>query len=95
MVKVITESEVNGKPISFNFIDERHLYYFKLIGIGPNTLEKTNYKPLDTIRSIDGHLIIGTIEEIRAALHDIVDRSITQQFGASNGGTKESTEKSH
>lgn len=81
MSKVIPEGEVEGKPISVNFDEGQHLYYLKLIGVGPNTLERTNSQPLDVLKSVGGHLVVGTEAELREALHAIVDRALDNQFG--------------
>lgn len=81
MSKIVQEGEIEGRPISVNFTEGQHLYYFKLVGVGPNTLEKTNSQPLDVLRSVGGHLIVGTEKELREALHAIVDRALNNQFG--------------
>ena len=77
MSKIIEESVVSDVPIAVS--DGEQLYYLKLVKIGPETLEKVNNLPVNCVRQIDGHFIVGQEEELRVDLKTIIDRIIDHE----------------
>ncbi len=86
--KVIEESQAAGTPISVDFDGGNGLFYFKLVGIGPNTMQETENQPLSKVQGVPGYLIVGSPDEIRENLHAFVDRAVDAWQGAQNGSTE-------
>lgn len=69
------------------------LIHFKLVGIGDNTMGQANYqghKLCEIVREIPGYFIVHTNGlNVRAALHDLVDRFCNKHEGVNDESEKQ------
>ncbi len=72
--KIILEKDLKDKPVVIE-LPENVVYYIKLIGIGPKTLNESQGFLADIISKIDGAFIVASKDEMRKTLHNIIDMS--------------------
>lgn len=88
---ITTEKDVeqHEKP----FPEGTKLIHLKLVGIGANTMGQANHlghKVCEIVRAVPGHYIVHTNGlNVRAALHDIVDRFCNAYEGVNNESTQQ------
>lgn len=71
--RIIPEKEVQDKRIDFP--DDYHIFYFKLLGIGKATMERSENQPLRIVGDYDGFFVVDEKKSIRQLLHSFIDRA--------------------
>lgn len=83
--------EQHEKP----FPEGTKLIHFKLVGVGDNTMGQANHlghKVCEIVRAVPGFFIVHeNSTDVRAALHDLVDR-FCNQYEGKNEPTKQEIE---
>ena len=70
--KIISELDLKEKPIKIESTDNI-LYYLKLIGVGPKTIQETQNMVYSLLEKVNGVFIISSKDNMRKTLHNIVD----------------------
>jgi len=77
-METIISSEQDLRSYDQPFPEGTLIVHFKIVGVGPNTLEQAEYLGPNICEAVDGQpgfFVIGNTEEgIRAAMHDLIDR---------------------
>jgi hypothetical protein len=77
------------------FPEGTKLIHFKLVGIGANTMGQANHlghKICEVVRTVPGFFIVHeNSTDVRAALHDLVDR-FCNQYEGKNEPTQQKSE---
>lgn len=76
MSNVIPEASISEKVV---VPDGSDLFYFKLVGIGPKTLEINEGSAAKIVATVGGYFIVAPRAEIQQAIVDIVSRAFAQR----------------
>jgi len=81
MTSIISNQDIKNNPnikMPVNYSGEEWAFYFQLVGIGPQSMEKNNFAPWEVPSQVPGYFISGNKEELKAFMHSLVDTAFGQ-----------------